>query len=75
MNIFSNDQNSLQKSRKNEKFVSIKYTKKVDTGLKPIIQTDIQGEIKRVIITYKKIYMKKFHSFFTFKNLNDDIKK
>ena len=41
---------------------------------KPIVTTTLEGELQRVILTYKKIYMKKFKSFFTFENINDSIR-
>lgn len=53
----------------------MKFTKKVKAGENAIVNTDITGEVKRVILTYKKIYMKKFYQFFTFKNLDESMKK
>lgn len=56
------------------KFIKIKYSKKIEGEEKPIIKTDIIGEVEQVIVTYKKMFMKKFKSFFTFNNFNDSLK-
>jgi hypothetical protein len=41
---------------------------------KSIIITNIKGEIKQIVVTYKKIFIKKVKSFFNFKNLNTSLK-
>lgn len=53
----------------------MKIIKNIEHSDKPLVNTAIEGELKRVILTYKKIYMQKFQTFFTFENLNDDMRR
>ena len=59
---------------KENKFLKLKFLKTTEIREKPYVRTSIEGQLKRLILTYKKIYMKKFKELFTFSNLNNSIK-
>ena len=65
MNILANEakmiNSGLSESKNKEKFVKLFYQKKVITKqLSSDILTKINGDIQRVIVTYKKLFLKKF---------------
>lgn len=37
---------------------------------KPVLRKSMHGEIQTIVVYYKKLFMKKFKQFFTFKSMD-----